>query len=198
MGEVITTLGLKLEIRDPLVMELRTQARLFDELDLGSELLGIEEDRRSNKHTGATLDRRAELRDAICLKLCEGVSIRSVCKEFGVGRNTVSKLVKRLEEAGRMEPYKKRVSAKLGQIVEAGTEEFLRKLDAGEVPVNVIPVAVGIFADKKALLDGEATTIVGTVVNPALTQDAYEKWFAALPQANVVDAESTGKDGNGQ
>lgn len=195
MDEVVTTLGLKLEIRNPAVAELRNQAVLFDELDLGSELLRIEEDRASNKHTGGTLEKREELRDVICLRLVEGSSIRAVCKEYGVGRNTVSKLVKRLETAGKMEPYKKRVSSKLGAIVEAGADEFLRKLDAGEVPVNVIPVAVGIFSDKKALLDGEATVNVGHVANPELTQAAYEKWIADLPR---VDAESTATEAKPQ
>lgn len=178
--------------------EFRRQAFLFDVLDLGSELLVIEEDRAANKHTGKTLERREELRDLICTRLCEGMSIRAVSRAYGVGRNTVSKLVQRLEAAGKMEPYKKRVSAKLGALVEAGVDAFMEKLANDEVPVNVIPVAVGIFSDKKALLDGEATTIVGTTAKPELSQEAWDKWFAALPQAVVVDAESTGNGGKAQ
>lgn len=178
--------------------EFRRQAFLFDVLDLGSELLVIEEDRAANKHTGKTLERREELRDLISTRLCEGMSIRAVCRAYGVGRNTVSKLVQRLEAAGKMEPYKKRVSAKLGALVEAGVDAFMEKLANDEVPVNVIPVAVGIFSDKKALLDGEATTIVGTTAKPELSQEAYERWFAELPKAVVVDAESTGNGGKAQ
>lgn len=134
---------------------------LFDEVDRGSELLRIDEDRKASRHTGSILERRQELYDAICERLAAGVAIRKVCRIYGVGRNTVRAIVRRLEASGKMEPLKRRLAAKYGEVIELGTDFFLEKLEAGEVPVTAIPVAVGIFADKKALLEGEPTAILG-------------------------------------
>lgn len=171
--------------------DIRKQAFLFNEMDFGAELLVIEEDRSANRHTGGTLAKRTELRDAICEQLVEGVSVRQVCRKFGVGRNTVSKLVDRLERDGKMEPYKKRVSKRMGQIVESGTELLLEKLEDGTVPVSMLPVMVGIISDKKALIDGEPSMRVEVNVNQALTQQAYDEWLDALPKVRTIDAEST-------
>jgi transposase-like protein len=173
--------------------EWRTQALLFDEIDAGSELLTIEQDRTANRHTGSTLERREELRAAICDRLCEGVSQRRIAREFGVSRNTLAKLIERLETAGKMEPHKKRMSRKLARVIEAGTEEFMTMLEEGRVPVNVLPVAVGIFSDKKALLDGEPTAIVTTTEKPAIQPADWDRWLESLPRANgPIDSESTG------
>ncbi len=170
----------------------RVQALLFDEVDLGSELLSIEQDRAANKHTGTTLARRTELRDAICVRLVEGVSQRRIAREFGVSRNTLARLAQLLEASGKMEPYKKRMSAKFAEVIEAGTDLLLQKLEDGTVPANVLPVVVGVFADKKALLDNEPTAIIGTQVKAELTVESWEAWLAGL---KTVDAQSTGNGG---
>lgn len=182
--------------------ELRSQAELFDRVDVGCELLSIEEDRAANKHTGSTLERREALRNEICERLCQGVSIRQVCREFApLGRNTVAALVRRLEASGKMEPYKKRMSAKMGQLVEMGTDLLLERAETGDIPTNVLPVMVGIFSDKKALIDGEPTTILEKRGNEEFSQAAYDRWLADLkrvkevPATVSIDAQSTGDGG---
>lgn len=173
--------------------ELREQAELFStgEADDGRELLTVDADRAGSKHNGKTLERRERLRDEICLRLCEGLSQRAVCRIYGVGRNTIAALVSRLERDGKMEPYKKRMSARLARVIEAGTELFMERVEKGDVPTNVLPVAVGIFSDKKAMLDGEATVIVGQAARPELTQEGWDRWLAELPRAKTIDAQST-------
>ena len=80
-----------------------------------------------------------------------------------VSRNTVAGLIRRAEASGKVEPYKARVSARLGRAVEAGVECWTEAVEAGKISPSQIPVAVGIFADKKAMLDGEATSRVEVV-----------------------------------
>ncbi len=45
----------------------------------------------------------------------------------------------------------------IGRAVEAGIEHWTEAVEAGKVSASQIPIAVGIFTDKKLLLDGEAT-----------------------------------------
>lgn len=203
------TLGGKAELPGRLMtstgaVHLVEQAELFDDLDAGCELLSIEADRTGGRHTGSTLERRAELRDAICLRLVSGVSQREVCRVFHVGRNTVAKLVERLEGQGKMEPYKKRMARKLGQVIEDCVEVFHEKLEKGLVPVQVLPIAAGIFADKRALLEGEPTSILGRV-EKGFDEGEYDRWVASLPSAKAgiveiaaIDGQSTGENTKGQ
>ncbi len=169
------------------------QSALFDEVDLGSELLSIEQDRATNKHTGSTLDRRQALRDEICMRLCSGLSQRRVAKLYGVGRNTVAALVDRLEKAGKMEPYKKRMAAKLGQGIEQGTDLLLERLEAGDVTTHDLPVVVGILSDKRALLLGDPTSIIESTSAPGLNQAAWDKVLEAITVESsvTIDSQST-------
>jgi hypothetical protein len=155
------------------------QAALFSDLDLGSELLTIEQDAKAGRHTGTTLERRRELVEVICERLAGGMSIRDICKLYGVGRNTVSALMQRLEAAGRLEPYKKRIAAKLGLAVEMGMDRYLEALASGAVDPDKIPVAVGIFSDKRALLEGEPTVIAEVRV---LAPESINAWVDSLPR----------------
>lgn len=180
------------------------QAALFDEVDVGRELLSIEEDKAAGKHTGTTLERRQVLFDEICMRLVEGVSQRTIARKYGVGRNTLAAMATRLEAAGKLEPYKKRVSRKLGLLVELGTDLMLERVERGDVPTNVLPVMVGIAFDKRALLENEPTAILGTQGKEEFTQAAYDRWLDALPQAKgtdvtvATDSQSTGKEPNDQ
>ncbi len=176
--------------------EIRRQAFLFDEVDLGRELLSIAEDKAGNCHTGTTLERRQALYDEICLRLAEGVSVRKIAKTYGVGRNTLGAIRERLVTSGKMEPYKKRVSASLARVIEGGLELLEEKIDKGDVPTNVLPVVVGVAVDKKALIDGEPTANVSVTVKAELTQKDWDAWLESLPSAKAIDAQSTGGPAN--
>lgn len=180
-------------------LESPKQPFLFDDVDAGCELLTIEADRAANKHTGSTLEKRVELFDEICLRLAAGVSMRNVARIYGVGRNTVAAIARKLEEAGKMEPYKKRMAGKLGVAIEMGTDLILEGMEKGLFPLQALPVAVGILSDKKALLDGEPTSILGKQAGAQLSQEEWDRYLANLPSAKAgvielsADSQSTGK-----
>ena len=55
---------------------------------------------------------------------------------------------------------------------------MIERLEAGTVPSNVVSVMVGIFADKKALLDGDATVRVehaGVQVTVEMVRSEFER-----------------------
>lgn len=194
----------------PLALSLLTGPRqdfLFDPVDLGSELLTIDRDAQAGKHTGTTLERRRALYDEICLRLAEGVSMRKISKTYGVSRNTLAGIQQRLVTSGKMEPYKKRVSAKLGAVVEMSADLLMERLESGDVPTNVLPIAMGVASDKKALIDGEPTSIVVTA-EVGLNQESWDGFLAGISKPKEIevtvtpvapaDAQSTGKATNDQ
>jgi transposase len=168
------------------------QPELFSDPDVGAELLRIESDAAAGKATGSTLAARIEMRDQICERLCGGMSIREVCRLYHVGRNTVSALVRRLESAGKMEPVKRRLAAKLSQVAEMSADLLLERIDGGDVPTNVLPISMGVACDKKAAMeerDAEATE----APEPGLDWASFNAAVAALPRASdsQSDAQAT-------
>lgn len=110
--------------------------------------------------SGVLTERDQSLVDAILSSFVAGATQRQIAERFKVSRNTIAQMVRRAEGDGRLEPYKARLSARLGRAVEAGIEHWTEAVEAGKVSASQIPVAVGIFTDKKLLLDGEATSRV--------------------------------------
>lgn len=110
--------------------------------------------------SGALTERDQTLVDAILSSFVAGATQRQIAERFKVSRNTIAQLVKRAEADGRLEPYKVRLAGKLGRAVEAGIEHWTEALEAGKVSASQVPIAVGIFLDKKLLLSNEATSRV--------------------------------------
>jgi len=110
--------------------------------------------------SGERVERDVQLVDAVLGAFAGGVSQRRIAAAFKLSRNTVAALIRRAEDAGRIEPYKGRLSGKLARAIEAGLEQWTDAVEAGQLSAGQIPVAVGIFQDKKLLLDGEATSRV--------------------------------------
>jgi len=110
--------------------------------------------------SGVFTERDQSLVDAILSSFVAGATQRQIAERFKVSRNTIAQLVRRAEADGRLEPYKARLSARLGRAVEAGIEHWTEAVEAGKVSASQIPIAVGIFQDKKLLIDGEATSRV--------------------------------------
>lgn len=130
--------------------------------------------------SGLLTERDQSLVDAILSSFVAGATQRQIAERFKVSRNTIAQMVRRAEADGRLEPYKARLSARLGRAVEAGIEHWTEAVEAGKVSASQIPVAVGIFTDKKLLLDGEATSRVEHVqrVTP-------EQLLADMKQASI-------------
>ena len=110
--------------------------------------------------SGAFTERDQSLVDAILSSFVAGATQRQIAERFKVSRNTIAQLVKRAEAGGRLEPYKARLSARLGRAVEAGVEAWTEAVEAGKIHPSQIPIACGIFQDKKLLIDGDATSRV--------------------------------------
>ena len=142
--------------------------------------------------SGALVERQAELLDVILERFCAGSSQREISRVFGVSTNTVAGIVSRATASGRIEAYKTRVSAKLAGAIEGGIEVWTDALRAGLLNPAQIPLAVGIFSDKKALLDGEATSRVEVRQAEPSAQDIAAA-LRALPEIQVeaVDSDST-------
>ena len=130
--------------------------------------------------SGVLTERDQGLVDSILSSFVAGATQRQIAERFKVSRNTIAQMVRRAEADGRLEPYKARLSARLGRAVEAGIEHWTEAVEAGKVSASQIPVAVGIFTDKKLLLDGEATSRVEHVqrITP-------EQLLADMKQASI-------------
>lgn len=135
------------------------QALLFDEAQFFAGAVDGSA-KRYAEHTGMTTQRRDELVQTMLERIAAGASQREVARLFKVSRNTVAAIVAQAEAAGKLEPYKQRVSKKLGRAIESGVEQFVEALESGEISPGQLPVSIGILSDKKAQIDGEATVTV--------------------------------------
>lgn len=159
------------------------QASLFsdDELDL----ITIDQPETRKRYTAASLERHVAKRDAIVRALAEGWGLLRIASVYGVSHHLVSALRDARPELVAME--KKQLSGQIGRILKMSADKFEEALVKGMVPAGQIPVAFGIFADKKAMLDGDA----GLVIEHRHTIQASASGFLErLKQA--VDSESTG------
>ncbi len=142
--------------------------------------------------SGVLIEKQAALVDVILERFAAGASQREIARVFSISTNTVAGVVARATSCGRIEAYKTRVSAKLAGAIEGGIEVWTDALRAGTLNPAQIPLAVGIFSDKKALLDGEATSRVEVRQSEPSAQDIAAA-LRALPeiQVEVVDSDST-------
>lgn len=150
--------------------------------------------RRYAAHTGTTAERRGEIIETALEMVLQGHSQRQVAHLMRLSRNTLAVLMRRWEQEGRLEPLKQRISARLGRAIEAGVEAWTDALEAGAVPVQTIPVAVGIFTDKKALLDGEATVRIEHARQEPSLEDVAA-YIKALPGCSTSETVSDAKGG---
>ena len=143
-------------------------------------------------HSGKIICKDGERAAAIAQAFLECGQILPVAKRFHVSPNTVQAVVEVLEQAGKLDDLKQRVSRKLGLVAELGAERLLDKLEAGAVPANVLPSVVGVAIDKKALLDGDPTSRVATEVSVKIEAGDVLAYLTkrGLPRP-AIDVEST-------
>jgi hypothetical protein len=175
------------------------QADFFDDGLIGIELAELEKP-GSKRYTAHALDQRVAVRDVICRLLADGVGILRIAKmlrEQGIpiGEHSIMALRDRRPDLVAIE--KKQLSQELGSVLKLSLETYKDALVKKLVPATQIPIAFGIFADKKAMIDGDAGMIVEhrhTVVQSA---DGFKQRLDALKSAKVIeatgDSESTGK-----
>jgi hypothetical protein len=158
------------------------QPSLFTELEM--DLLTLDREQTRKRYTAASLERQVGKRDAILRALAEGHGLLRIAKAFGVSHHLVSALRDTRPELVAIE--KKQLSGQIGRILKMSADRFEEALEHRLVPPGQIPVAFGIFADKKAMIDGEA----GLVVEHRHRIDASPEGFAARLRA-AVDLQST-------
>lgn len=140
------------------------QGEFFDDGSFGVELANLDEpETRHGKYTGAELERRVALRDEVVRALAEGMGIQRICqrlraKGVSIGEHSVMALAQRRADLVAME--KKQLSQQLSRILKLSADTFEEALIAGGIAPGQIPVAFGIFADKKAALDGDAGLVI--------------------------------------
>jgi hypothetical protein len=109
-------------------------------------------------HTGKTACRDEELAEQVLKFYLTTGSLRLTARQFHVSPNTVSAMLTVFSANGKLDALKQRLSTKLGTMVELGTDLMIEKLQDGSVQANVLPIVIGVGVEKKALIDGEATS----------------------------------------
>lgn len=113
---------------------------------------------KRHAHTGTTTSKDEELCEAMLTHYLSTGSLRATASRFSMSAHTVSAVLGLYEASGKMAALKQRLSSKLGVTIELATDVLIQKLERGEVPANVLPIVIGVGVEKKALLDGEATS----------------------------------------
>jgi hypothetical protein len=130
---------------------------------------------------------RPETYQAVVAAYANGLSIRQIARALRVSTNTVAAVVEREPKA--VETHKQRTISGLRRFVGATIERMLEDLD--RMPLQSLPVALGVAVDKLQLLSGEATARVERVeVRP----DQVRSFIDSLP---VIEGEIIEDDGAG-
>lgn len=156
---------------------------LFDEEQLPTRpevLTAVREQRY--RHTGARFLADEQLALRLVELLTVGWGVKRIARELEVSPETVRAAREELVRQCKLGPYKERVAAIMQEVVELGTDKYLEALQNGDVPAAQIPVGVGIFADKRALLLGEPTVVAGGlgVGGKALSLEKLNAWVDTL------------------
>lgn len=151
------------------------QQTLFEQSELpeASELLRVDQPDAPKRFTAEHLEANIAKRDAVIRALAEGVGIIRIARAFGVSEHTVMALRDRRPELVAME--KKQLSGQLSRILRLSAERYEEGLLAGKVAPAQIPVGFGIFADKKAMLDGEASLVIEHRITAPSAEDFARK-----------------------
>lgn len=166
----------------------KRQPTLFDlPPEYREALEGLKEGKRAaGEFSGERLfEREPDKYRAIVAALAEGLGQRAIARAFRVSVNTVRAVMVR--ERGPVDTEKRVISLRLREFVRLASDRLLDEIDL--IPIDKLPVALGIVADKMQLLDGEATAIVGQSAD-RLKVDAFNELVASLPQTGFGAGEN--------
>lgn len=142
----------------------------------------------SREFTGERLHRdRPDVYQAIVTAWANGLSQRQIARALRVSTNTVAAVIEREPDA--VEAQKKRLVTGLRRFAGATVERMLEDLD--KMPLQALPVALGVAVDKLQLLSGEATArIERTESRP----DQVRAFIDSLPviEGEVIEGPETG------
>lgn len=161
------------------------QEELFNEqhLPLGRELLDPVE-HQQGRFTAERVARNQERYRMIVQALGQGLPVRMICSAFSVSHHVVKLIREREPELIATE--KQRMSRLLWNTARLSVEGFVEDLERGVVPPNVKAIGAGIFLDKKALLDGEATSRIEVVRTDLPSLEDMRRVIEALPSSEVL------------
>lgn len=120
---------------------------------------------------------KPEIYRSIVSAYSEGLSIRQCARAFAVSTNTVMAVLAR--ERATIETGERKTVASLKLFGRLAAERLLDEVD--KIPLQSLPVAMGIAIDKAQLLGGEATARVEHVV-PKGGHDAFNRVVDLLPE----------------
>lgn len=134
---------------------------------------------------------RPDVYRAVVHALGEGMGIRSIAKVFKISHHTIIAIRER--EGIQIATIKQRTSRDLRAFASIAAERLVEEMDS--IPLQSLPVAIGIAIDKAQLLDGEATSILGKE-EKRITPDDFNDYLKGieaqvLETVSVADEEST-------
>ncbi len=165
---------------------ISTQPALFEPEQMPSQAQLLE-GAKSYVHTGRTTCKDEERAEALVTAYIESHSLLSVARRFHVSPNTVKAVLEVFEAAGKLDDLKQRVARKLGTVAELCADASIEMLLAGKVPANVLPIMEGVAIEKKALLEGEATSRIEAAVLAPVDLEAVRAYL----QTRSIDVQSS-------
>lgn len=169
------------------------QGDFFDDGQFGVELATLDSpETRHGKHSGAELERRVAVRDAVVRLLAEGVGILRIARlmrQQGVpiGEHSILALRDRRPDLVAME--KKQLSTQLGRISKLMADSLEDRLVAGTLKPGSVDLAV--IMDKKAMLDGDASLVIE---HRHVIEPAHEGFLRRLEEMKRAKAELVAVD----
>lgn len=162
------------------------QQEFWDEsrMPIGHELLTIEQRAKSGRYTGERIARDQARYRGIVRCLSEGLGIRQTARAFHVSTHTVQAI--RDREGLAIATEKKELSHLMGRFVRLSVERLIEELDA--IPIGQLSVSVGIIQDKKALLDGDPTSIIDhrSADESVVSEDQVRDYLDRMKRAAVA------------
>ena len=153
---------------------------------------GLMKAAHAHAHTGKTTCKDEELCEQMLSYYLSTGSLRAAAKRFQMSAHTISAVMQIYEASGKMAALKQRLSTKLGVSIELATDLLNEKLLDGSVQANVLPIVIGVGVEKKALLDGEATSRVEAApAAPAQLDDLVSYLKSQGVAAPAIDVAST-------
>lgn len=136
------------------------------------------------QHTGEVVSRDWERVCEVLQAYAAGEPIRSICRRWHIGHNTLSRLIEAHPDL--VDTERQRISCKLGRVARMMVDRL--ELEHHTIPIGQLPVALAIVVDKKAMLDGDPTQRVEVTQRREVTADEVEAGLQRL-RATSIDVQ---------
>lgn len=176
---------------------IEEQAELFVAAEV-EQLRRVEAAAKGFVHSGKIVGKDAVFVAAVAEMVLRGISERRIARELGCSRNVIKPVMRELEAAGKLEPFKQRLSRRLGEVASLALEAIDEAIEEGKMPAQCLPVVMGVALDKKAALDGDGQ-VVTVRHEKVLSVEDLRRWHEELrfQKARQVElgADLPGKEG---